>query len=84
MIMRVFRVLAIVSLFVDAYILLALIALQRMKREYFDYLPPFGRADILAIPRPAWLVLVAWTATLSAGCLWSRLAAGSGRDVPRS
>ncbi len=60
---------AIATLLADAYLILALLATQRMKPEYHHYLPPFGTEAARPIPRAAWLVLVSWTAILAVGSL---------------
>lgn len=70
--MRLFHILALVTLLADAYVPLALIATRKMKPAYHHYLPPFDRAEIQAIPDLAWLLLVIWTVALAVGCLWPR------------
>ena len=64
-----FHLAAILTLLADAYLILALLAMQRMKPEYHHYLPPFGSEAVRPIPRAAWLVWVFWTAILAVGTL---------------
>lgn len=80
--MSLVRIIAIISLFADAYIGLVLIAMNRMQPAYLRFLPPFGRKDVQAIPRSLWMLLLAWTATLAIACLWNRPAAPSDRNAP--
>ncbi len=64
-----FHLAAILTLLADAYLILALLATQRMKPEYHHYLPPFGSEAVRPIPRAAWSVWVFWTAILAVGLL---------------
>ena len=80
--MKLLRIIAVISLFADAYIGLVLIAMDRMQAAYLRFLPPFGRKDLQAIPRSLWMLLIAWTATLAIACLCNRPAALRNRNEP--
>ena len=67
----VFRLLACLTLLADAYLLLALLAVGRMKAEYHGWLPPFGSPFAGAIPASVYAWVVAWTGTLAVGLLVS-------------
>ena len=66
----VFRLIAYATLLFDAYLVLAGIAILRMKAEYHHYLPPLGWPEAEGIPRMFTLFIVGWTALLAVGCLW--------------
>jgi hypothetical protein len=64
-----YKVVAYSTLFVDAYLALALVATAAMPRPYHHYLPPFGLEGVAAAPRILVLLVVTWTAFLAVGCL---------------
>lgn len=65
----VFRGAACLTLLLDAYILLALVATSMMKAEYHHLLPPFDSELAGSTPRIVFFLLVAWTGFLAVGCL---------------
>ena len=69
--MNIFRLAAWLTLLLDGYLLLALVATSRMKVEYHRWLPPFGYDFADSIPRIAFVVLAGWTGFLALGCLCS-------------
>jgi hypothetical protein len=64
-----YKVAAYGTLFLDAYLGLALVATGMMPREGHQYLPPFGFAGVAAPPRNFVLLIITWTALLAVGCL---------------
>jgi|GEM_PF-4005769 hypothetical protein len=59
------------TLLFDAYLLLALLAVNRMKIEYLYLLPPFDSEFVRSTPRSVYVWLVLWTGFLAFGCLYS-------------
>jgi len=69
--MNIFRLAAMLTLLIDGYLLLALVATSRMKAEYHSWLPPFGYDFVDSILRIAFVMLAGWTGFLAIGCLCS-------------
>jgi len=67
-----FGIAAGVTLFVDAHLVLALLASRRIEPHYHWALPPFGLDGVRSTPAPVVLIVIAWTAFLAAGCLRGR------------
>jgi hypothetical protein len=65
----VFKVGAVSTLVFDAYLLLSLLAITRMKTRYESWLPPLGSEFGRSIPGVVVVVVVLWTALLAIGCL---------------
>jgi hypothetical protein len=65
----IFAVAACVTLFVDAYLALALLATSKIRPGYGWALPPFGPEGLGSTPVPVVLLVLAWTAFLAVGCL---------------
>ena len=67
----IFRGAGYLTLLIDAYLLLAMVATSRMKVEYHQWLPPFGFEFAASMPRIVYIWLVAWTGFLALGCLYA-------------
>jgi hypothetical protein len=67
----IFRGAGYLTLLIDAYLLLAMVAISRMKAEYHQWLPPFGYEFAASMPRIVYIWLVAWTGFLALGCLYA-------------
>jgi hypothetical protein len=65
----IFGAAACVTLFVDAYLALALLATCQIKAGYQWALPPFGPDGLGSTPVPVVLLILVWTAFLAVGCL---------------
>ena len=69
--MMIFRLAAWLTLLLNGYLLLALVATSRMKAEYHHWLPPYGYEFVGSTPRIVFIMLAAWTGFLAVGCLCS-------------
>jgi hypothetical protein len=67
----IFRGAGWLTLVFDAYLLLALLAINRMKLEYLYLLPPFDSEVARSTPPIVYVWLVLWTGLLAIGCLYS-------------
>ena len=67
----IFRGAGCLTLLIDAYVLLAMVATSRMPPEYHDWLPPFGYEFAASAPRSVYIWLVGWTGFLALGCLYA-------------
>lgn len=67
----IFRGAGWLTLVFDAYLLLALLAINRMKLEYLYLLPPFDSEVARSTPVIVYVWLVLWTGLLAIGCLYS-------------
>ena len=68
---KFYNVVAYGTLIVDAYLVLASIAIRMMKTQYRHYLPPFDSEGDVEPSRFIVLVVATWTAFLAIGCLKS-------------
>ena len=67
-----FKTLGAATLFLDAYLILSMLALERMSRRYHGWLPPLGWQSLAEVPRLVILSIVLWTGLLAIGCLSQR------------
>ena len=67
----IFRGAGWLTLLFDAYLLLALLAINRMKLEYLYLLPPFDSEVARSTPPTVYVWLVLWTGLLAIGCRYS-------------
>lgn len=77
-----YTVLAYGTLFVDAYLALASVAIRMMNREYSSYLLPFGTGKFSGEQRFLVLIIATWTAALALGCLKLHGAQKSNHTMP--
>jgi hypothetical protein len=68
----IFGIAAWLTLFVDAYLALALLATRQIWPSYRWALPPYGLEGLRSTPAPVVLCVLAWTAFLAVGCLSGR------------
>lgn len=66
---KIYQTIAYLTLFVDAYLVLASIATRMMKAEYTQFLPPFGPGSGPEPSRILVLIIATWTSVLAVGCL---------------
>lgn len=66
-----FRTLGILTLLIDVYLLLALVAVKQMSNQYFYMVPPFGSQLARSLPDSVYLAIVLWTGLLAFGCFYS-------------
>jgi len=66
---RVLRFMAWATVIGDTYLLLGLIAVRNMKREYLGLLPPYDQDWFRQLPVFALFFLIGWTGSLALGCL---------------
>ena len=67
----IFRGAGCLTLLIDAYLLLAMVATGRTKAEYHKWLPPFGYEFAASMPRSVYICMFAWTGFLALGCLYA-------------
>ena len=64
-----FKCAGIITLVFDAYLALAMLAIERMSNEYHHWLPPLGWEFSRETPRVVIVSLIVWSGFLAIGCL---------------